>query len=90
MMKKYLTVMQAAELLQCSRGSIYNYIKHGRLKSSKPVHRLMIAQEDLEAFIEGTNLPSDPPLAPVTESSAVAKPTPPGSKNQQRRQQRGH
>lgn len=56
MLMKYMTPREAAEKLRCSRRTIYNHIKAGRLKVYRfgsNNGRILIHEDDLRAFVEG-------------------------------------
>lgn len=49
---KWVSVQEAAQMLGCSINSIYRMCKDGRLPASRPVHRLRIPLDSVQAILE--------------------------------------
>jgi excisionase family DNA binding protein len=49
---RYLTVAEAADLARCSTKTIRRAIALGRLRAHKPTARVLISQQDLQAWVE--------------------------------------
>ncbi len=65
-MTVYMTVREVAALARCEHKSVRRAISAGRLRAFRPTNKLLIREEDAEAWIEGR-----PAIA-----SASAKPAP--------------
>ena len=60
MTQRLLSVEEAAlKLGGVSRWTIYSWMSQGRLRKTKVGSRVMVAEHDLEAFIEGCNQKAD-------------------------------
>lgn len=47
------TLTEAQKILRCSRNSVYNYIRQGKLKAVKAGGQWIISKENLLRFIDG-------------------------------------
>ncbi len=65
-MTVYLTVREVAAMARCEHKSVRRAIGQGRLPAFRPANKLLIREDDAEAWIEGR-----PAIA-----SAAAKPAP--------------
>ena len=54
MSETYLTIKQAATLLQCSPMSIRRRIREGKIKTYNPAGKVLILKEELAAFVAST------------------------------------
>jgi len=58
-----LSVEEAAQRLGgVSRWSIYSWLSQGRLKRTKVGSRVMVAEADLEAFVDACNSEAETPV----------------------------
>lgn len=49
-----VSTMQAAELLNCSRPSVYRLVQEGRLREVRIGDRRLIVRESIDAFVYGS------------------------------------
>jgi excisionase family DNA binding protein len=57
-MPKYLSVEQVAETLFVCRETVLRWCREGRLKCYQPGQKVLIAERDLVAFVEGSPVES--------------------------------
>ena len=49
--EEFVTAMEAAEILRCTRRAVYGYIKAGKLTASKPLNKWLIRRSDLDDML---------------------------------------
>jgi excisionase family DNA binding protein len=62
---EYLTPVEAAELLRCSRQRVYDLLSSGRLRRYKDGSRVLVARLEIVAYLSGQQVaPGLPPARP--------------------------
>lgn len=62
---RYLLIDEAAQIARTSPSTVRHWIRSGRLPSSRPGRRRLIAAEDLERFIRSGVAKQDPEAAGI-------------------------
>jgi excisionase family DNA binding protein len=60
----YYTRTEIAEILRCTNDTVNRYIKEGQLVATKPMGKILVSKDDLEAFIEAGRIVSGPMGSP--------------------------
>lgn len=51
-MERYLSIEEACEILRCGRSKTYDLMYTGKLRWSKPAGHRIIAEAEIQAYIE--------------------------------------
>jgi excisionase family DNA binding protein len=73
-MTVYLTVREVAAMARCEHKSVRRAITAGRLRAFRPANKLLIREEDAEAWIEGRPAITGSPAKP-SPGSGPPRPT---------------
>ena len=71
MNKEFLTIVEVANLLGLHVKTVRNYVRDGRLKSTRFGKQYRIARSDLDAFTGGVTSSSGRPRGPVSIGSSA-------------------